>query len=120
MSKGLKAPRMAPHWKTLSEREAEHRKGVADGVVLLELRLAGYGKVHKGTFHLFGSAVNGTIHDARDVDILVDFAPDTVFAACEFAEKACFELGLLPDMRPMMWASDGLRKRVMLEGRSCR
>jgi predicted nucleotidyltransferase len=64
--------------------------------------LANYGKAHNGAFHLFGSAVSGPIHDASDVDILVDFPPDRVFDACEFAEKACFELGLQPDVRPMI------------------
>jgi predicted nucleotidyltransferase len=53
--------------------------------------LAGFGNEHKGAFHFFGSAVSGPIHDACDVDILVDFSPDKVFDACDFAEKAYFE-----------------------------
>jgi predicted nucleotidyltransferase len=110
---------MTPQWKTLSERQAEHRTRFADGVRRLEVRLADYGKAHKGAFHLFGSAVSGPIHDASDVDILVDFSPDAVFAACEFAEKACFELGLQPDVRPMIWASDRLKDRALTSGRSC-
>ncbi|MEI6398577.1 MAG: hypothetical protein WCO71_07400 [Pseudomonadota bacterium] len=88
---------MTPQWKTLYERQAERRRSFADGLARLEVQLADYGKAHKGSFHFFGSAVSGPIHDASDVDILVDFASDTVFTACEFAEKACFELGLQPD-----------------------
>ena len=110
---------MATHWKTLSEREAEARRLFVAHVAQLEMQLASYGNQHSGAFHLFGSAANGDIHDASDIDILVEFPQDRVFAACEFAEKACFENGLQPDVRPMIWASNALRDRAIATGRSC-
>ena len=110
---------MATHWKTLSDREAETRRLFSGHVAQLEIQLAIYGNEHRGTFHLFGSAANGAIHDASDVDILVEFPQDKIFAACEFAEKACFERGLQPDVRPMIWASNELRDRALSTGRSC-
>jgi len=116
---GSEDARMATHWKTLSEREAETRLLFAGQVAQLEMQLANYGSMHRGAFHLFGSAANGTIHDASDVDILVDFPQDRVFAACEFAGKACFEHGLQPDVRPMIWVSNALRDRALAKGRSC-
>lgn len=110
---------MTTHWKTLSERETEAKRLFAAHVAQLEMQLASYGNQHDGAFHLFGSAANGSIHDASDVDILVEFPREKVFAACEFAEKVCFELSLQPDIRPMIWASNALRDRALATGRSC-
>jgi hypothetical protein len=53
-----------------------------------------------GRFLLFGSAARGQMRFDSDVDILVDFPPDTLDDAWNFAEHACWDRHLEPDITP--------------------
>lgn len=88
---------------TLKERkaaEAERRRRAVD-----ELRpaLAAYTRTHGGRFLLFGSAARGTMREHSDVDILTDFPEDETPAAWNFAERACWDRGLDPDVMSKAW-----------------
>ncbi|MBV9248595.1 MAG: nucleotidyltransferase domain-containing protein [Acetobacteraceae bacterium] len=66
--------------------------------------LTAYAREHGGRFLLFGSAARGTMRYDSDVDILVDFPPDTLDHAWNFAERACWDRRLDPDILPFAWA----------------
>lgn len=110
---------MTRAWKTLAERQGITKEQFAKSLAEIETRLSAYGKAHHGRFHIFGSAIRGATHDQSDLDILVDFSRDGLFDAQDFAEKTCIELGITPDARPLIWASDRLQQRVFGGGRTC-
>ncbi len=88
---------------TLTERkaaEAERRRHAVDA---LRLVLAAYAREHGGRFLLFGSAARGQMRFDSDVDILVDFPPDALDDAWNFAERACWDRHLEPDITPFSW-----------------
>jgi predicted nucleotidyltransferase len=87
------------------------------GIEQLIPRLEAYAREHGGRFVLFGSAADDTLHDQSDVDLIADFAPDRGIAACAFADRACTELGLVGDVRPMAWTSQDLTARALDTGR---
>jgi len=88
---------------TLAERkaaEAERRQSAVDA---MRPALAAYAREHGGRFLLFGSAARGQMRFDSDVDILVDFPPDALDDAWNFAERACWDRGLEPDITPFSW-----------------
>jgi predicted nucleotidyltransferase len=97
---------------TLTERkaaEAERRRRAVDE---LRLALATYARQHGGRFLLFGSAARDNMRYDSDVDILVDFPPDTLDDAWNFAERACWDRRLEPDIAPFSWCKGRFRERV--------
>jgi predicted nucleotidyltransferase len=88
---------------TLSERKAaeaeRRRRAVAD----LRSALAVYAREHGGRFLLFGSAARGDMRYNSDVDIVVDFPSDAQGAAWNFAERACWDRHLEPDVTARSW-----------------
>jgi predicted nucleotidyltransferase len=97
---------------TLAERkaaEAERRQSAVD-----EMRpvLAAYAREHGGRFLLFGSAARGQMRFDSDVDILVDFPPDALNDAWNFAERACWDRRLEPDITPFSWCKGRFRERA--------
>jgi len=97
---------------TLKERkaaEAERRERAVD-----ELRgsLAAYAREHSGRFLLFGSAARGEMRYNSDVDILVDFPPDERDAAWNFAERACWDRNLDPDITFLTWCKPAFLDRI--------
>jgi hypothetical protein len=78
--------------------------------------LADYGREHGGRFILFGSAARREMHSDSDVDILVDFPAVKQSDAIGFAERACWRLGLRPDILGFGWPGGRLRERVDKEG----
>jgi predicted nucleotidyltransferase len=97
---------------TLTERKAaeaeRRRRAVAD----LRVVLASYAREHGGRFLLFGSAARGDMRYDSDVDILLDFPPDALDDAWNFAERACWERKLEPDVTPFSWCKGRFRERV--------
>lgn len=88
---------------TLSERkaaEAERRQRSVDD---LRSVLTEYARAHDGRFLLFGSAARETMRYNSDVDILTDFPETETSAAWNFAERACWDRGLQPDVMPKSW-----------------
>ena len=80
--------------------EAERRQSAVDAMRPV---LAAYAREHGGRFLLFGSAARGQMRFDSDVDILVDFPPDALDDAWNFAERACWDRGLEPDITPFSW-----------------
>ena len=97
---------------TLGEIKAAEAARRRDAVAALKADLAAYAKAHGGRFLLFGSAARGEMRYDSDVDILVDFAPDLLDDAWSFAERACFDRGLDPDIAPFAWCRGRFRDRV--------
>jgi predicted nucleotidyltransferase len=98
---------------TLTERkaaEADRRRLAVDS---LRVVLTEYARAHGGRFLLFGSAARGTIRYDSDVDILLDFPPDSLDDAWSFAEHACWDLRLDPDITPFASCKGRFRERVM-------
>ncbi len=67
--------------------------------------LAAYAREHGGRFLLFGSAARDTLRRDSDVDILTDFPESATAAAWNFAERACWDRGLDPDVMPKAWCT---------------
>ena len=88
---------------TLPERKAAEAARRASAVEALVPVLAEYAQVHGGRFLLFGSAARGTMTYHSDVDILLDFPEDTLGEAWNFAETACWDRKLEPDLMPYRW-----------------
>jgi hypothetical protein len=97
---------------TLQERkgaEADRRRRAVED---LRAVLRAYASGHGGRYLLFGSAARGTMRYDSDVDILVDFPPDSLDDAWCFAERACWDRKLDPDITPFAWCRGLFRDRV--------
>lgn len=90
---------------TMSERKAAQRDAIAQAVADLRPALAEYARRHGGRFLLYGSAARGGLRHDSDVDLLVDFPDAEQSAAWRFAEQACWDRGVTPDIRPFGWCS---------------
>ncbi|MGA3400782.1 MAG: nucleotidyltransferase domain-containing protein [Acetobacteraceae bacterium] len=97
---------------TLTERKAAEAERRRQAVESLRAALIDYARAHGGRFLLFGSAARGTMRYDSDVDILVDFPPDALDDAWSFAERACFERHLEPDITPFSSCKGRFRERV--------
>jgi hypothetical protein len=97
-------------WLTLSERKQARLASLCQAVAELRVVLSAYGQAHGGRFLLYGSAARGELRHDSDVDLLVDFAD--VDDACRFAEEACWDRGLSPDLRPLAWCTPGFLERI--------
>lgn len=97
---------------TLPERKAAEAERRRRAVEDLRLALAGYAAAQGGRFLLFGSAARGTMRYDSDVDILVDFPADRLDAAWNFAERACWDRDLEPDVLPFAWCKGRFLERI--------
>jgi Nucleotidyltransferase domain len=92
----------------LTERkavEAERRQCSGDD---LSSVLTEYARAHGDWFLLFGSAARETVRYNSDVDILTDFPQAETSAARDFAERACWDRDLQPDVVARSWCKDDL------------
>jgi predicted nucleotidyltransferase len=85
---------------TLTERKTAEAARRAAAVEALVAVLPEYARAHGGRFLLFGSAARGQMKFTSDVDLLIDFPPDALNEAWIFAEAACWDRGLEPDLLP--------------------
>jgi hypothetical protein len=97
---------------TLPARKAAEANRRRLAVETLRDVLADYARTNGGRFLLFGSAARGQMRYDSDVDILVDFPPDMLDAAWVFAEQACWDLRLEPDITPYAWCRGGFLDRI--------
>ena len=88
---------------TLTERKVAEAVRRQQAVAALVPVLADYARAHGGRFLLFGPAARGTMKYHSDVDILLDFSEDALDEAWNFAETACWDRGLEPDLMPYCW-----------------
>ena len=91
---------------TLTERKADEATRRQRAVADLRRALDAYASAHGGRFLLFGSAARGQMRYDSDVDILVEFPPDRQAAAWNFAERACWDRRLDPDVMASAWCTD--------------
>jgi predicted nucleotidyltransferase len=97
---------------TLPERKAAEAERRRQAVEDLRAALTGYARAHGGRFLLFGSAARGTMRYDSDVDILVDFPTGSLDDAWSFAEHACWDRRLDPDITPYASCRGRFRERV--------
>ncbi|MDQ2801220.1 MAG: nucleotidyltransferase domain-containing protein [Pseudomonadota bacterium] len=100
---------------TLTERKNAKVATLQAEVVAFSDRLSTYARAHEGRFLLYGSAARGDIRFGIDVDLIVDFSEPAASAAWRFAEQACWELGVEPDIRPLAWCRPGFLERIRPE-----
>ena len=91
---------------TLTERKAAEAKRRQHAVADLRRALDAYARAHGGRFLLFGSAAREEMRYDSDVDILVEFPADRQAAAWNFAERACWDRRLEPDVMAADWCSE--------------
>lgn len=85
---------------TLPERKAAEAARRTAAVEALIPVLTEYARAHDGRFLLFGSAARGQMRWNSDVDLLVDFPDEAMAEAWRFAEQACRDRDLDPDIQP--------------------
>jgi predicted nucleotidyltransferase len=100
---------------TLAERKAAAAERKRQAVAALRPALTAYAHTHGGRFLLFGSAARGTLGRDSDVDILTDFPDAETAAAWNFAERACWERGLDPDVMPKAWCKSDFLAHIAAE-----
>ncbi len=88
---------------TLTERKAAETERRRCAVDELRALLTTYARAHGGRFLLYGSAAGGEMRYHSDVDILLDFPPATTSDAWGFAERACWDRNLTPDIIWKNW-----------------
>lgn len=103
--------------KTLAQRAREAQARLAVALASLDADLAAYARREGGRFIRYGSTATGRATARSDVDIMADFHDERVSAACRFADEACSDRDLLPDVRPAIWCSQRLIARALEEGR---
>jgi predicted nucleotidyltransferase len=91
---------------TVAERKAAEATRRQRAVAELRGALDAYARTHGGRFLLFGSAARGTMRYDSDVDILVEFPTDRQAAAWNFAERACWDRRLAPDIMASGWCTE--------------
>jgi predicted nucleotidyltransferase len=97
---------------TLKERKAREAERRRQAVAELREVLAAYAREHRGRYLLFGSAARGGMRYDSDVDILVDFPREALNDAWNFAERACWDRKLDPDITPFSWCKQEFLARV--------
>ncbi|HUN44402.1 MAG TPA: nucleotidyltransferase domain-containing protein [Acetobacteraceae bacterium] len=97
---------------TLSERKQAEAQRRQQAVASLKGDLLTYARAHGGRFILFGSGARHEMRYDSDVDILVDFPPDGDAAAWDFAEHACWDRGLEPDLMRLAWCKRGFLAHI--------
>mgnify|MGYP000365493274 CR=1 FL=1 len=104
--------------KTLADRARERGERLSAALATLDRELAVYARREGGRFIRYGSTATGRAQAHSDVDIIADFADDErCLAACRFADYACLDRSLKPDVRPVQWSSPKIIARALEEGR---
>ena len=85
---------------TLTEQKEREVVRHQQAVAALVPVVASYARSYGGWFLLFGSAARGQMKDHSGVDLLTDFPEEALNRAWTFAEEACWDLGLEPDLLP--------------------
>jgi predicted nucleotidyltransferase len=97
---------------TLTERKDREAARRQQAVAALVPVLAEHARANGGRFLLFGSAARGTMKYHSDVDLLMDFPAEASNAAWKFAEAACWDRKLEPDLLPYQWCKPAFLDHV--------
>jgi predicted nucleotidyltransferase len=102
---------------TLTERKAAEAARRSAEVEALIPVLTAYAREHGGRFLLFGSGARGQMKFPSDVDLLIDFPNEAFAAAWGFAERACWDRGLEPDLLPYGGCKSDFLERIAVDVR---
>lgn len=97
---------------TLSERKAAEAVRRRDAVATLVVALSAYARAHGGRFLLYGSAARETMKYDSDIDLLLDFPDDALTDAWDYAETACWDSGVEPDLLPLKWCKPAFLEHI--------
>lgn len=95
--------------KTEAERRSRAARTVAD-----ELRA--FARSNGGRFVLFGSFASGAMRFDSDLDVLIDFDPDTRVEAWSVVERACARAAIEPDIHDASTSKRALIERAVATG----
>jgi predicted nucleotidyltransferase len=96
----------------MSERKAARVAEIRHALAVLRERLAEYARIHGGHFLLYGSAARDELRYDSDVDLVLDFPTEAEDDAWTFAEDACWDLKLEPDIIAASWCKPAFLERV--------
>ncbi|MGH7041314.1 MAG: nucleotidyltransferase family protein [Acetobacteraceae bacterium] len=99
----------------LSERKAIRTAEKRAAVKALKEELAAYARARGGRYLLYGSAARGEVRYDSDIDLLVDFPCEFENAAWNFAEQACAERGVDPDLNHAAWCRKKFLDHIALD-----
>ena len=102
-------------YPTLAERKAARVAEIRRALAVLRERLRDYARAHGGRFLLYGSAARNELRYDSDVDLILDLSADAEEDAWSFAEQACRDLRLEPDIMPASWVKPEFLRRVGAE-----
>ena len=104
-------------YRTLDRRksaEAERRNRAAD---FIAARLTDFAREKGGRYILFGSLARRDARFDSDVDMLLDFPPESEAEAWRLAESVCAELDMVSDIKPLGWCTPDFAARIMAGAR---
>lgn len=102
-------------YPTMTERKAARVAEIRHALGILRERLGAYARAHGGRFLLYGSAARDELRYDSDVDLVLDFPVEAEDDAWIFAEGACWDLKLEPDIIPASWCKPAFLERVRKE-----
>lgn len=86
-------------------------------IVEIDAALTTYARDHGGRFIRYGSTATGRMRQHSDVDLLADFGNlEASMRAADYAETACSDRGMTPDVRPMSSQRSAFVERAFAEG----
>jgi predicted nucleotidyltransferase len=100
--------------KERSERERKRRHVAADAIMRA---LRDYARLNGGRFIVYGSVARSEMRDDSDIDILIDFPPETDRAAWSFAEDVCRHHRMPADIQPRNWVSPEFFDRISADSK---
>ena len=83
---------------TVSQRKSQEAARRRDAAAAIMAELASYAEAKGGRFLIFGSVAKGRMTNQSDIDVLIDFPPETEPEAWQFVEQACRRHGLSGDI----------------------
>lgn len=83
---------------TVSQRKSQEAARRRDAAAAIMAELASYAEAKGGRFLIFGSVAKGRMTHQSDIDVLIDFPPETEPEAWQFVEEACRRHGLSGDI----------------------
>ena len=97
---------------TIAERNARALKRRHDAIARAIDDLRTYALEKGGRFLIFGSAATGHLRRDSDLDIIVDFPPESERLARERAEEICSLHEVPADIEMMSWSSAKFLERI--------
>ncbi len=97
---------------TIPERKAIEAARRQQAVADLAVILRDYARTRGGRFLLYGSAARNTMRHDSDVDVIVDFPPETRSDAWDFVEAECALRRLPVDVTYADWCGEAFLAHI--------